>query len=480
MLPAMRRAPLSLLVSLLCVPACGDSGTADGSGTDTTDGGATEPATGTPTPTTGEADTTATTGPAVDPPTYWQDIAPIYFDKCVTCHQPGGIGPFRLDVYDDARTWAAASATVSAMRIMPPWLVTDDGSCGEFQDSPVLTDDEIAGIEAWAAAGAPEGEPQGDLSPPAPETLDDGVEYKTPMFAPEIQGGDLAEFDEYRCFLIDPGLAEDRFITGYSVTPGTPALIHHVLAITVDPAASAGQGQTNADVIAALDAESPDRDGWPCFGLAGDGVDPVGVPVTWAPGMGVSDFPPGVGFRVEAGHKYVVQVHYNLVDPELAGAVDQTSLHIRYADSVEREGYFDLPDDFLTSLYSPTPAQLAPGQASVEFSFDYALDYLPFFGVQSADLYGVFPHMHQRGRKLRVELVEAGGEPQCAADVQRWDFGWQLYYFYEQPIPLTTKSVLRITCEYDTQSASEPVLPGWGTQNEMCLAGLFIVPHADP
>jgi hypothetical protein len=90
--------------------------------------------------------------------------------------------------------------------------------------------------------------------------------------------------------------------------------------------------------------------------------------------------------------------------------------------------------------------------------------------------------MHQRGRKLKVELIEDGGEPQCAADVQAWDFGWQIYYFYEQPFMVTPKSKLRITCTYDTrESASEPVLPpGWGTQNEMCLAGLFIVPNVTP
>lgn len=56
-------------------------------------------------------------------------------------------------------------------------------------------------------------------------------------------------------------------------------------------------------------------------------------------------------------------------------------------------------------------------------------------------------------------------------------FGGQLYYFYAEPLPLTPKSTLRITCDYDTQSAKTPVLPGWGTQNEMCLAGLFVVPN---
>ncbi|MCY1013882.1 hypothetical protein OV079_51830 [Nannocystis pusilla] len=42
--------------------------------------------------------------------------------------------------------------------------------------------------------------------------------------------------------------------------------------------------------------------------------------------------------------------------------------------------------------------------------------------------------------------------------------------------PLTQDSKLRITCDYDTRGAKDPVLPGWGTSNEMCLAGVFIVP----
>jgi hypothetical protein len=39
--------------------------------------------------------------------TFWQDVAPIYNAKCVRCHQEGGIGPFRLDNYSDAKAHAA-------------------------------------------------------------------------------------------------------------------------------------------------------------------------------------------------------------------------------------------------------------------------------------------------------------------------------------------------------------------------------------
>jgi hypothetical protein len=462
------RALVPLLPLILFTTACGDSGGASETGTGTT----TDPGTGTASDT---GDTDPTGGVAVGP-TYWDDVAPIFFNRCVTCHQAGGVGPFVLDTYAEAKKWAPATAASVEARTMPPWLVTDDGTCGTFQDSKAVPQEEIDTIRAWVDAGTPEGTPRSDLQAPAPETLPDAVEFKTPKFSPAIQGGALAEFDEYRCFKVDTNLAADRFLTGYSVKPGTPAMIHHVLAITVDPGATGAGGKKNSEIIAALDAESPDRDGWPCFGAAGDGVNPGGIPVSWAPGQGVTSLPENIGFRVKKDDYLILQVHYNLVDPQLQGLEDQTSLQVRFADTVEREGFFNLPDDFLGSLFSGNPEQLEPGKPSVTYTFDHSLDYLPFLGAQTADLYGILPHMHQRGRKFRVELIEDGGAPQCATDVKAWDFNWQLFYFFDKPVPLTTKSKLRVTCEFDTQGATEPVLPGWGTQNEMCLAGLFIVP----
>ncbi|WAS98044.1 monooxygenase [Nannocystis punicea] len=424
----------------------------------------------------GDGSTTDTVGEDASV-TYWQDVAPIFYNRCVTCHQAGGIGPFRLDDYAEAKQWAPASAAAVEARTMPPWLVTDDGSCGSFEGSRALAPAEIEAIRAWTDAGAPEGEPRTDLVAPEVEVLTDAVTYETPSFVPEAEGGDLSAFDEYRCFRVQTGLTEDRFLTAYSVEPGVPEMIHHVLVITVDPEAQGAGGVKNKDIMEALDAESPDRDGWPCFGAAGDGVQPRGIPVSWAPGQGISHLPEGTGYRISKDDWVIMQVHYNLTNEALDGLEDQTAVHIRYADSVEREGHFFLPDDLLSSLQSGDPVQLAPGEASVTYSFDFEPgNFLKFHGAESGELHGIFPHMHQYGRKQRVELIEGDGGSQCVSDVQRWDFDWQLYYFYQQPLPLTQDSKLRITCDYDTRSAKDPVLPGWGTNNEMCLAGVFIVP----
>lgn len=421
------------------------------------------------------------TGGDVAVPTFWQDVAPIYFDSCVQCHRAGGIAPFVLDDYASAKTWATASAMAVDQRTMPPWLVTDDGSCGSFADSRALGPDAIATIVAWSDAGAPEGTVRDDLAAAPLAGLDDGVntiiEMASPAFAPIAEGTEYAQTDEYRCFVLDPGVGADTLITGYEVAPGNDALVHHVLVFDVDPSLEVGPGETNGDRIAALDAESPDRDGWPCFGAAGDGTEPGGVPVSWAPGQGATRYPEGTGYRVPEGSMLITQIHYNLAAIDGEAPPVSTTVRMRVAPSVEREGFFNLPDPFLDTLFEGTPATLEAGQEAVDYTWEFDVDpLLADVGIPGLDLFGVLPHMHGYGRSLRFDVVHDDGTETCGVEVPQWDFDWQLYYFYTSPVRLTAGDSVRVTCTYDTRGATEAVLPGWGTNNEMCLLGMFVVP----
>ena len=89
-----------------------------------------------------------------------------------------------------------------------------------------------------------------------------------------------------------------------------------------------------------------------------------------------------------------------------------------------------------------------------------------------------FPAEHRQPIDLnqRVAKLVRDGESSCEVSVPQWDFHWQGMYFYEQPLVVDAADTLHVTCTYDTTDATEPVLPGWGTQNEMCLMGLFVVP----
>jgi hypothetical protein len=407
--------------------------------------------------------------------TYYDDVAPIVQDHCLQCHQEGGIGEFRLDDYATAKQKAALMAAKTASREMPPWSATSDGSCGDFAGSLALTDAQIDIIGRWAKDGAKEGKAHAIEVPSLP-SIGDATAYRSPNFKPIIQGGPLTASDEYRCFELDSGVAAQKFITGYDVEPGNDAMIHHVLLFIVDPDAQTELRDepelTNAQLMARLHAQTPNRDGWECFGMAGDGVNVNAAPVIWAPGQGPVEFPVKSGVPLKPTDKIVIQIHYNMHDMSLVGETDQTTVKLRLADQVERVGLFALNDPFLNTLGDDTPATLEPGKPSVKYIWNQKLADFGISEIPDLQLNGIMPHMHQLGRKYQMQVSTAKPNA-CAADVQNWDFHWQRMYFYDKPPALDATTSFKVTCDYDTTSVSEPVLPGWGTSNEMCLATLY-------
>lgn len=412
-----------------------------------------------------------------EPLTFWQDVAPIYNQKCVRCHQGGGIAPFALDNFADAQAHAPDAKAQTQAGTMPPFFEVHDGSCGQFHDEDTLTAAERATIADWADGDRAEGTPV-SLVPPAADHLADTTTIKTPLFSPQAQGTARAAHDEYRCFLVDQPAGAASFLTGYEVRPGTPTIIHHVLGFVVDPAQKTASGKTNAAVMDALHAEAvaaegSERAGWPCFGAAGDGVDPTGVPITWAPGQGVVHYPTGMGMPLAPGQRFVLQVHYNLEDPAAAGSSDETTVVLHYEPVANRALAFALPDAFLDSLDDATPASLPPMNPDASYTWTTKLADEGLDATSGAELVGIMPHMHGRGLRQTVKIGPATNLA-CVSHLENWDFHWQRMYMYKRPVPLHAQDRMQVTCEYDTSADTSPVLPGWGTSNEMCLAVMMI------
>jgi hypothetical protein len=421
--------------------------------------------------TTSPATAEASVGTDSGEPTFWQHVAPILNDKCTACHQTGGIAPFALDNFGDAERRAALIADMTESRLMPPYLMDVGGECGSFDEHNALTDEEIATIGAWARGKKLEGSTVA-MTPREPPSLADGIDVFTPEFFPEIAGGPLAQFDEYRCFPIELGLTEDSFVTAFEFVPGNKAMVHHLIATLVDPeAASDVAGLTNAQVIAELARDG--REGWPCFSGAGDGVRVAGAAGGWAPGNDPYTFPEGVGVRVRPGQQMVLQVHYNLAQPEVRGQSDQTRVRIQFRDSVERQASFILRDSFLRSLANSPPDTLAPGNPAAPYTWTLTGAQVGLPPRVPVEVLSVIPHMHQRGRKYTLEFGRNDAF-ECQGHIERWDFNWQRSYNYD-PLPtLDADSQIRVSCEYDTSADVEPVLPGWGTRNEMCELTLTV------
>ncbi len=420
--------------------------------------------------TTGSVDEGSSTGTAAEV-TYYDDVRPLLTEHCVACHTQGSIAPFRLDSYEAVAALGPAIRAVIEARTMPPYGVRADGSCQDFDDASWMTDEEIATIAAWVEGGTAAGD--ATIAAPEPPTLPT-LEGETelldlPEYEPRSQADIGFALDDYRCFPMELDLDSDRYLTGFDVQPDNDALVHHVLGFRVDRTFL-----QNTAAIAQLEAID-DLPGWPCYGAAGEGILPGGVPITWAPGQGAVNYPEGVGVRFSPGDLMVVQMHYNLLDE--SGGLDASKIRLQWADEVEQEGYQILWDPFLIQAFTGGDDTLEPGRESVEYRWGATFDEMFGFSdvsFDAIDILGVIPHMHERGRKMSLQ-IERRDQPEmeCAADVDRYDYNWQRTYFYETPISVNANDTLHVECDFDTTKSTEPVSAGFGTQEEMCLVGLF-------
>jgi hypothetical protein len=341
-------------------------------------------------------------------------------------------------------------ADATATRKMPPMPVDNSGACNTYSNARWLSDQEIATLERWADAGAPEGDAANapELPPPLEElddpdaVLDLGVEY-----LPSDESG----LDDYRCFVVPAPVFEQQFLTAYQVFPGDERVVHHL--IVYQPASREAVVDAHA-----LDAEESGP-GYTCFG--GPGID-ASMLAAWAPGGAMIRLPEGTGVPLRAGRELVIQVHYNL---EHGAFPDRTRVGLRFAT-----------EPVITAEYlavANTEMRLAPGRELVtsRASGD--------FEQASLKVHGAMPHMHTLGRTLRVD-AQADGESRCLVDVDRWDFHWQNAWWYDVPLELENLSSVSIECGFDTRSRSETVTWGERTADEMCLSYFYVTTSDEP
>lgn len=388
-------------------------------------------------------------GAAEPPPTYHGEVQALLAKHCVQCHTDGQIAPFALDSYEAAASMAAGIATAVEERRMPPYPVDNSGDCSTFRDARWLSEEEIGTLVAWHAAGAPEGEVKApEPVAPLPELAGDIVTISTGAdYTPNS-----AMNDDYRCFLAEaPEVEDPYYVTGFDVHPGEARVVHHV--IVYHPATDEAGAQAKA-----LD-DAEDGPGYTCFGASGV---TAGVVAAWAPGGGATFFPDGTGIKLRKGRPLILQVHYNTLAGE--GLSDRTNVDLQVATEEVTVGKFRA----LVDLGLRLPPLMESAEAGITSKVSDAEE--PF------TLAGIFPHMHTLGRTLRVDLTHADGSTECVVDVPRWDFHWQMLYFHESPMRVVPGDTVTMSCTYDTRTRTTDTLWGEGTEDEMCVAGLFVVP----
>jgi hypothetical protein len=462
-------------------------------------------------------------GGAASGPTYYRDVAPILDAKCASCHRLGGIAPFALTTAADARAHAAGIVRMTKAGLMPPWMPGPDSADIVGRDRRRLTEPELSTLAAWVAGGAPAGNAADRHSKPL---LSAGLTGpgRTITLAPphaytphSISGG----IDDYHCFVLDPKLTADAFVTGALIKPQRTGIVHHVILYEAAGAQAAAADRMNA---------ASGGKGWTCFGgpnlpvdLSAPGsIDRLGQPpwiAAWVPGHTTNALPSGTGVLLHKGARIVMQVHYNLI---AAAGPDrsQAQLELRPATTgltrletqlVAAPVELPCPDGVTGPKCSRQQAtQDEVNHYGVEAAFIPAAllrlcnkslaDYPQEVGAgtsigttcdravaRTETVYGVAGHMHLRGRDISVVLDPGTAKEQTLLHIPAWDFHWQDVYYLTHPITIGPGDTIRVRCSFDNSRAAQPivgaqqlapryVLWGEGTTDEMCLAMLSVAP----
>ena len=385
--------------------------------------------------------------------TYAKHIAPIFQNKCQECHQPNSIAPVSFMDYRDVVKEAKSIKAKVEARIMPPWHIDTSVGIQDFKNDRGLSEEEIAMISAWVDNGTPMGDPA-DMPPPRefpdPTAWQLAKDFGEPDLIVKSAPYTLAAETQDKWFrpVVDTGLTEARWVKAVEIKPSYPLgrqVVHHTLSYLVQEE----EGVTGL----ASSAAGVQRSG--------------GMFMEWAVGKVGEIFPPDAGKLLLPGAKIRWEVHYHAMGKEVVDDqvemgiwfyprdhVPQYRTVLRYFD-ITKGGKLDIP----------------PGEIAVSQQY-YVLG-------APARLENFQPHMHMRGKAMRMEAVYPDGRTELLSQVDNFQWNWHINYVYkEDAAPLLPKGTTLVFTAWHDNTEDNPNNPdpeqwvGWGdrTVDEMAHA----------
>jgi len=398
--------------------------------------------------------------------TYNQDIAPLIYSKCSTCHRPGEIGPMSFTNYEEVKNHSNTIKYVTGTRYMPPWQ--PDPSYKHFLGENFLLDEEIKMIADWVDAGSPEGTEEATPFPDFPDGSVLGEPDLVLSFAESfVHKGNNR--DEYRYFVLPTGLIEDKVLKAIELRPGNSQIVHHALFFED----LSGQAAEN-------DAKTQ-RYGFDGFGgFAGDDLESILTQKQYpgyVPGQKPIFYPEGLGQTLGAGSDLVIQMHYA---PWPTDETDSTTVNIFFADDSE-----EIERSVDSHIMVPLPSVVN------DLFIIYENTVKQFHGVwtvpEDISMLGISPHMHLLGQDWKVYLKTPSGDSINLIKVPEWDFNWQGGYFFERLIVAEQGSEVHAIATYDNTAenpnnpSNPPRTVSWGenTTDEMYYLPIAYVPYQE-
>jgi hypothetical protein len=351
----------------------------------------------------------------------------MFEDKCVSCHEPGGIGPMPFTKFEEIAPFAPMIREMIRTQRMPPWRA--DPSVGHFLGDRSLSSGQIKTLVHWVEAGAPRGagpDPLAAKTFTAPEWPLGKPDLVLDVPAYTIPANGIVDYQ--RPYVVNP-LKEGKWLKASTIKVESRQGVHHVLTgylkDTPQPGQQAFENQWGVSV----------------------GGYAVGAESEIAPKNVGSYLPPGgaIGF----------QTHYTPFGKEVT---DHTQIALYFYKDSEKPALV-MRNSVIVNNAIELPANDGHHQevAYLEFPHD-------------ALLYSAFPHAHYRGASSDLWIRYPDGHEKELLSLPRYDFSWQRSYTFAEPIKVPAGSKLIAHFVYDN-SKRNPHNPDpsktvvWGDQS---------------
>lgn len=354
-------------------------------------------------------------------PTLVRDVAPVLYKHCVTCHRPGGSGPFSFLDEAVVRKRSQLIAEVVASGEMPPWLPAEGEIKLALARRLSAADREV--LQVWAAAGAPRGEGAMPEAPvfhdgwhlgPPDLVVTSAVPYVVPADGPDV----------FRNLVIPIPVDRPRWVRAVELRPGSPRVVHHAI-LKVDRSGS-------ARALAAADRA-------PGFGGMdmGGARSPAGHFIGWTPGKDTDPGDPDTAWELMPGDDVVLQLH---CPPSGRPEWLRPEIGFYFSDRAPKRSPYGI-------LLSSADIHLPAGSTNVVVRDEYVLPV-------AVALHGLYPHAHFLGDDLKALAHLPDGSRRTLLHIPDWDFNWQDDYRLAEPLPLPAGTRLEMVFGYDNSDAN--------------------------
>jgi len=153
----------------------------------------------------------------------------------------------------------------------------------------------------------------------------------------------------------------------------------------------------------------------------------------FAPGMNPFIMEPGTVKRIPAGSKILLQLHYS----KAAGTVqkDRSMIGLIFAKTPPDKHQYTWP---IANTYFRIP----PGAENHRVTACWT-------AKDDIHVYTLMPHMHLRGKSMRIEAFYPDGRSEILLDVPNYSFSWQTVYYLKKPAAIAKGTKIVVTAYFD-------------------------------